>query len=182
MVISRLACSGLIADDLDLSPAAITSFTSNIATLSTSKGSYYYVPTRFNFKAIDALHVKINKGRGGSTARITGIQIIINKDHKNTEEMFFNQWDDWIGPLKGFHVEASFLWIVEGKRGGQEVEEKVTELQSRNLLNWPKYTIHLVSVEQIDRQLAYMLAYIHPNHWTGDPSGCGIGRVEHGYG
>jgi len=84
------------------------------------------------------------------------------------QEMFFNQRDDWIQPVKGFNVEASFLWIVEGKRGREQVEEKVTELRGRNLPNWPKYAEHWASVEQIDRQLAETLAYIHPNHWKAD--------------
>jgi len=50
------------------------------------------------------------------------------------------------------------------------VEEKVMKLRKRDVVGWPKYTVHWASLEQIDKRLAETLERIHPERWQEKPN------------
>jgi hypothetical protein len=131
MIISRLASSGLRWGDTDLVilPAPLMPFSGSVTALSIDKPSTYYVPLQFNFKAIDALYVEVNEHK--RTAKIVAIQITVAKRHTDSASNFFADWEAWTCSLRGFTITPIFLWIVENKRGKDEVEAKLIELRQR---------------------------------------------------
>lgn len=52
-------------------------------------GTTFYIPRDFNYKAIDAILVHINKSK--KEAVVVGIQITIAKDHSDSEVLFMQQ-------------------------------------------------------------------------------------------
>jgi len=70
--------------------------------------------------------------------------------------------------LSGFDITPIFLWIVEGKRGRADVEEKLSELRTRKITFWPKHVTHWVSIDHVDKTLADTLAKIRPRSDGGE--------------
>ena len=97
----------------------------------------YYMPLKFNDKAIDVLFVSVD--RKAQTAHLVAIQITVAKQHKDSETAFFTELNTWQLGLEGFKVDMSFLWIHEGKRDRSEVEEKLKELRGRTVAISPDH-------------------------------------------
>ena len=158
IVISTISSAGLRFGNTSIPPAQIFTFESRTARLSIDKQFTYYVPLRFNLKAIDLLFASIDVQQ--KTAHIVPIQITVAKQHKDSEAAFFADLDDWLCGLENFKVKKSFLWIHHGDRGMEEVKEKLKELRSRTVVLNPEYEVFWLSIEQIDVELEKTLTRI----------------------
>jgi hypothetical protein len=49
---------------------------------------------------------------------------------------------------------------VEGTQCQTDVEEKLRELRTKQLILWPKHVTHWVSIDQVDKNLAEILGEI----------------------
>ena len=177
MVISRIVSSGLKFGGNDSIPMApILAFSGSVAALSTDKPSIYYVPLKFNLKAIDALYVAVDMAK--RTARVVAIQITVAKRHKDSAAAFFADWDQWTKLLNGFTLEATFLWIVEDKRGKEEMEKTLVKLRTRTIITSPAHSVFWVTVDQVDKDLGLILKSIRPV--GGDQDGGRRGRRPRG--
>jgi hypothetical protein len=164
MIISRIASAGVTTGAFKIPGAKIIPFEDNTALLQTEQKVAYYIPVKFNLKAIDGLFVSLNTKH--RTAVIVAIQITVAKRHKDSVQAFFASWDQWMHRLENFTIKASFLWIHEGERGQREVEAKLRELRGTTEQNWPDHTVYWVSIEQIDKDLARRLGSIRPSYWS----------------
>jgi hypothetical protein len=158
IVISKIASAGLRLEKFNIPAAQIFAFNTPTVRVSIDKPHTYYVPVRFNLKAIDLLFASIDPKK--KTAHIVPTQITIAKDHKDSEAAFFTDKDSWLRGLEDFKVTISFLWIHHGKRGQYEVEQKLKELRSRTYEINPDYEVLWVSIEEIDVELAKALMKI----------------------
>ena len=166
MVISRIASRGLRwGDNNYIPPTKITTFHRNIIAFWKDMPSTYYVPLKFNLKAVDAIRVEVNKHQ--NTATVVAIQITVAKRHRDSPADFFAQWEQWTDLLKDFTITPIFLWIVEGTRGRADVEGKLRELRTGQKTLWPKHVTHWVSIDQVDKNLADALAQTRAD--GGDP-------------
>jgi len=166
MVISRIASRGLRwGDNNEIRPTKITTFHANIIAFSKDVPSTYYVPLKFNLKAVDAIYVEVNERQ--NTVTVVAIQITVAKRHRDYPADFFAQWEQWTDLLKDFTITPIFLWIVEGTRGRADVEEKLREMRTGQKTLWPKHVTHWVSIDQVDKNLADTLAQIRAD--GGDP-------------
>jgi hypothetical protein len=166
IAISRIASSGLRwGDNSEIPPTKITAFRGNIIAFSKNMPSAYYVPLKFNLKAVDAIYVKVDEHQ--HTATVVAIQITVAKRHTDSQADFFAQWGQWTDYLKDFTITPIFLWIVEGRRGRVDVEEKLRKLRTGQKTLWPKHVTHWVSIDQVDKDLADTLAQIRAD--GGDP-------------
>ena len=159
ILISKMVSAGLNGSII-LPAARIITFEGEITQLSVDVPLAYYVPLKFNKKAIDVLFVSVDWQ--AQTARLVVIQITIAKQHKDSEAAFFTERDTWLHGLEGFEVDMSFLWIHEGKRAQSEVQAKLKELRGRTVVISPNHETHWMSVEQVDVQLARTLTRIRP--------------------
>jgi hypothetical protein len=168
MVISIIASRGLnFGGNKSIPPAPILAFSGNVAPLSTDNPSTYYIPLKFNLKAIDALYVAVDKAN--ETARVVAIQITVAKRHKDSATAFFADWDKWTSLLAEFTLEVTFLWIVENKRGKQEVEEILIKLRTRTITKSPVHSVFWVTIGEVDKDLGLALERIRPvdGDWGG---------------
>ena len=168
MIISRIAARGLDWGDGYIPPAHVTPFLGKATPLLDNQ-STYFVPLKFNFKAIDALYAEVDEHK--RTAKVVAIQITVAKSHRDSEVEFFESWEAWTGLLGGFTITPIFLWIVEEKRCRVDIEEKLSKLRTGEITFWPKHVTHWVSVDQVDKTLADTLAKIRPRSGDGGDGG-----------
>ncbi len=161
--ISKMASAGL-SGSIALPPAKIITFDGETTWLSVDEPLAYYMPLKFNKKAIDVLFVRVD--RKAQYAHLVAMQITVAKQHKDSEAAFFKELNTWLLALEDFKVDISFLWIHEGKRGRYEVEEKLKELRGRTVVSSPNHDTHWISVEQVDVELAHTLTRIRPKTKT----------------
>jgi hypothetical protein len=102
---------------------------------------------------------------GKKKVKITGIQITVGERRSDSEALFYVSWQDLIEPFQGFQIESSFCWIVQGKRGQEEVEKVTKKLRNGDILIRPQHTTDWVSVEQVYRELGDKLRKIRPSSW-----------------
>jgi len=172
MVISRIASSGLKFGKNDsIPPAPILAFSGSVAALSTDNPSIYCVPLKFNLKAIDVLYVAVDKAE--RTARVVAIQITVAKRHRDSAAAFFADWDQWTKLLRGFTLEATFLWIVEDKRGKEEMKQTLITLRTRTITKSPVHSVSWVMIDQVDKDLGLTLKRIRPVGENRDGGGRG---------
>jgi hypothetical protein len=161
MVISIMASRGLnFGGNKSIPPAPILAFSGNVTALSADKPSTYYIPLKFNLKAIDALYVAVDKAN--ETAQVVAIQITVAKRHKDSKTAFFAEWKKWINLLAEFTLEVTFMWIVEDKRGMQEMEESLIKLRTSTITKSPVHTVSWVMIDQVDKDLGLALERIRP--------------------
>jgi hypothetical protein len=116
IVISKIASAGLRLEKFRIPPAQIFAFETPTARLSIDKQHTYYVPVRFNLKAIDLLFASIDPKK--KTAHIVPTQITIAKEHNDSEAAFFADKDAWLRGLEDFEVKITFLWIHQANEIG----------------------------------------------------------------
>jgi len=160
IIISRIASAGVESDNFSIRPAKIVAFEGDSTTILQDEEHAYYVPLKFNFKAIDALYVHLDQKK--KVVRLVAIQITVAKRHTDSEAAFYAGLAMWLHGLTAFEITTEFLWIHEGQRGRVEVEEKIIKLRTKTHVNWPRHTVHWVSIEQVHKDLAAMLTKIRP--------------------
>jgi len=117
-----------------------------------------YIPSAFNFRAVDAILVFIDSER----AVIVGVQVTIARTHSNSEEIFFEGWDSWVSKLDvpSDNIEFRFLWIVEDRGEGLSTENippKSLTLRGREKSIHPAYVRLVMTVGEINQDIGRKL-------------------------
>lgn len=109
-----------------------------------------FVPTRFNYEAIDGIIAHLNKGR--KSLALYPIQITIAKDHSDSEEKFFLKW--WLKYVDAIHsrfgtdysITVTFIWIHKDQEHITNVEKDVP-VEACGVVN--KYKLYKLPVTNI---------------------------------
>ena len=105
-------------------------------------------------------------------ANIVPIQIMINKSHRNSEEKFYAQWNEWQTHFEGYELQTIFIWIVENHN-----ECKFIDAQSRETRNCsitiPSHLCITVTMQDVYRDLGLVLSRCHSRK-------CGFTHVDGG--
>jgi len=123
-------------------------------------GVVLYIPTVYNFPAVDAVLVEI--GPEG-TAAVYGIQVTISQTHSDAEEMFFRKWETWLDHLdlpRG-KVQFGFVWIVEDRRDGparENVPQKAKDLRAVKKIVQPDFNRLRVTIQEVSKDIAHHLS------------------------
>ena len=120
-------------------------------------GAVLYIPTVYNFPAVNAVLVVIDPRR---TAAVYGIQVAISQAHSNSEEMFFRKWEMWLEQLHlpREKVQFGFVWIVEDRPAVENVPEKVVTLKGGRKIAHPDFKRLRVTVKEVDQNIAHNLS------------------------
>jgi hypothetical protein len=123
----------------------------------TSNKLALYVPCNFNYYAIDGIILRLDRSsvKNGETKRaiLFPLQITIAKSHKNSEEHFFNQWEEWSASLKGFDVEVRFLWISVENPSHRNVGKSSRSLRHKDMTINPPYTSRWIHLEEVNKDV-----------------------------
>jgi hypothetical protein len=126
--------------------------------LSTHHETRLYFPTTYNFRAVDAVILFLN--RSTMKATMFPIQFTLTQRHKPSDKDFHTTfWSEWIEPIEsaGYSVQSTFVWI-DKKQPLEYVEPKlVKSLRFGGKVVHPKYSVIHVGVEMVDRRLASAL-------------------------
>jgi hypothetical protein len=189
IIISALATSGLQAGNADIQPAKIITFEGAL-TLDPEEPRVLYVPRNCDHEAVDAVYVSshkdMDKGRKDKgTVHVIPIQITVRKKsggHSRSKSTFFANWTRLIEDFRkrGVPVDASFLWIVENRRGLVEVEQSTKLLRNRTILTEPKHTEESVTVGQVHKELGELLKRLRSREETARQSSKSGGRRGEG--
>lgn len=109
-----------------------------------------FVPTRFNYEAIDGIVAYLNKAR--KSLSLFPIQITIAKDHSDSEEKFFLKW--WLKYVTAIHnrfgtdysIFVTFVWIHKDQERITNVEKDVP-VEACGVVN--KYKLFKLPVNSI---------------------------------
>jgi hypothetical protein len=117
----------------------------------TSKELALYVPCNFDYHAIDGIILRLYKET--KKAILFPLQITIAKSHKNSEELFFNKWEEWKTGLKGFDIEIRFLWISNKNPSHTNVDGRSRLLRHGDMVINPPYTSRWIHLENINMDI-----------------------------
>ena len=117
-----------------------------------------YIPSAFNFRAVDAILVFV----GNEKAVVVGVQITIAKTHSDSEEAFFQEWNSWMHKLvvPSKNIEFKFLWIVEDRgeiQGEENIPPKTLALRGREGIIHPAFVRLVVTVGEINQEIGRKL-------------------------
>jgi hypothetical protein len=94
MILSWISVNGCPLGGKEFAvPLKTITFPGKKPALDPDVGFSLYVPTSFNFRAVDAVMVFQNKAR--TEAVVVGVQITISKTHSDSETKFFADWQWW---------------------------------------------------------------------------------------
>jgi len=125
-----------------------------------ASGVVLYVPTVYNFPAVDA--VLVATGPEG-TAVVYGIQVTISQTHSNSEEMFLRQWEAWLEQLDlpREKIQFGFVWVLEDrgvKPALENVPEKAVALRHDKKIVHPDFKRLRVTVQEVSPEIGYKLS------------------------
>jgi hypothetical protein len=159
--LSYIAANGLMAVHPELGRMSTASFETQPAftqLLSTDHTIRLYVPTAYNFMAVDGVILLLD--RASKKATMFSIQFTLSQNHKQSDKEFHMRlWSTWIEPIvsAGFSVHSTFVWI-DKKQPSEHVEPKLVKvLRSGDKVVHPDYSVVHVGVEMVDSRLASAL-------------------------
>ena len=123
-----------------------------------------YVPTAYNYAAVDAILAVRPKRRDaqGSKAVVIGIQVTISNNHSDSEGAFMRSWQDWEELMASDITIFRFIWIVEAVSGDlsenwEDVPEKIVTLRGKNSTVHPAYQRRYISLMTFNQMLGECL-------------------------
>lgn len=109
-----------------------------------------YLPLAYNHPAVDALLVHLDQKT--MQAHLYPIQVTVAGRHKDSETVFFSNWDKWCSDLHGaeYTVSATFLWIdATDQFTTEEIEARTRSSRSgQHPLN-PSYEVKHIPLSVI---------------------------------
>lgn len=120
-------------------------------------GFFLYIPTAFNFRAVDAIMVSVN---GEMTAAIVVcVQITIAKSHSGSGAKFFSDWQWWKRYIGCPERTFRFLRILEnvGSHDPEDVSANHRITRSRAEVTHPAFRRSRVTVRDISRDIGAKL-------------------------
>jgi hypothetical protein len=130
-----------------------------LSSISLAASETLYIPDRWNYKDIHALYLYIDERK--KTALVVPIQITINPFHKDSEALFYADWERWVDHFEGYTLSSTFVWIVEHQRSWKIVEEKLRSLRSGTQLIAPQHKQMFVTTSQLHEPLGRRLEARH---------------------
>lgn len=121
-------------------------------------GFSLYIPTSFNFRAVDAVMVSLNETR--TEAVVVGVQITLSNKHSDSEARFLHDWQWWELVLDCLKVSFRFMWVVEdatGKVPREDIEVGYRLLRGENKVWRPTFTRSHITVESISKDIGAKL-------------------------
>ena len=122
-----------------------------------------YIPTAFNYHAVDAiLATKVHKRRHPTKAIVVGIQVTIAGSHSASEEGFMKNWRQWHQVMGCDSTEFKFVWIVEHHVNGltadwTDIPEKIVKVRAAEKVVYPSYQRKYVTIMNLDASLGEQL-------------------------
>ena len=117
-----------------------------------------YVPTNYNFRAVDGAILLLD--HSAKSAHLFLLQITLSMRHKESDKDFYsNMWFEWVESIEtaGFTVESTFVWI-DKKQPSTQTEPVLTRtLRSGTKIVRPEYCSTHVGIGQVDERLAVVL-------------------------
>ena len=100
-----------------------------------------YLPRSFNFRAIDAVFIKLENSKDKKVAIVAPIQVTIAKNHPDSEEKFFRElWSEWVRILSDYETEFEFVWIKDIKcRSEEKVDQVMRSTRSGKKMVKPSF-------------------------------------------
>ncbi|RPB23915.1 hypothetical protein L211DRAFT_808963 [Terfezia boudieri ATCC MYA-4762] len=159
MLLSWIAVNGCSAagPEFQKKPKAFL-FDDAKPTMSRDSPCSLYIPVSFNYRAVDAILVAVDKQK--DEAIITGVQITISRTHSDSEAKFFSGWEWWRDIVDCTTVSFRFLWIVEDV--GQNpatalIQSGKRRLRSHTALWCPGFERRYVSVKDVSMDIGQKL-------------------------
>jgi hypothetical protein len=160
--LSRIISNGLLAVNKNLTRMSHSSFQEAPSwdqQFSSTHTVRLYIPTIFNFRAVDAVILLVDYD--AKTAHMYPIQITLSMRHKDSEEDFYTGiWWKWVAPLEkaGFTVKSTFVWIDKKQPADHVTPEVASNLRSGTKIVRPAEhcSVH-IGVGQVDRILGATL-------------------------
>lgn len=147
MCLSSISQKGLNAG-LNLGNMKVIMFQGKYPIYSTTCNLVLYIPSVFNFKAIDGLILQLDIK--AKSVHLIPIQITIAKNHSKSEKKFFENWNTWIEDFVDYNIQTTFLWIMEEQRGWAIVKQEVREMRNGDKLLNPAFTRVQIAVEDVN--------------------------------
>ena len=145
--LSAISALGFNHRGLHWDPVPSTVFSGDIfRALPLKTSRMFYVPEQWNYKCIDALYLDCNMKK--KHVLIVPIQICLNRFHKDSEALFYSDWERWENRFEGYKISTTFVWIVEHKRSWKLIERQLRSSRSRPQLITPQHRqIHITAGE-----------------------------------
>ena len=126
------------------------------------EGTMIYCPVQYNFRAIDALILRLVTVGGQKKATMFPLQITVSRSDSDSEGKFFDNWTDWCNQLSEYEVEVHFLWITEDEYHSSKRFDKKTRpstgAPAENVVN-PDYTSHRIPLSLACTDIASSLRH-----------------------
>ncbi|KAF8533311.1 hypothetical protein BDD12DRAFT_865960 [Trichophaea hybrida] len=120
-----------------------------------------FIPTAFNYEAVDAILAVREEGTFGTKATVVGIQVTIASSHSDSEAGFMGSWAPWHTLMGCDNTEFRFLWIVENIKGKpvdwEQIPQKTITLRSVPKVVTPKYKRRYMSIQNLSHDLGLRL-------------------------
>lgn len=135
MVIDHLVTKGLTiqTSNIYMNELKRYDFSGDYPAIDLEADAAIYIPTKYNYKDVDAIIIRRKKADSEATVVITGVQVTLSTTHKMSHRTFFSKWSRWqkLASVGGAKVEAEFLWITENVDLARK-EIKELELGAKN--------------------------------------------------
>lgn len=142
---------GLMAGSENYKPLK-TVFLGNDLVLDTTHLCVLYIPSIWNFSAIDGLIVKIEHEK--ETAHILPIQITVNNHHSRSDDKFFTDiWGSLKSQLNDYTIFIKFIWITLRNKEPELIQCCKRQSRSGEQEINPEYTRFWINVETINNDI-----------------------------
>ncbi|KAF8521468.1 hypothetical protein BDD12DRAFT_103720 [Trichophaea hybrida] len=159
MLLSWIALSGCRAAGEEFT-SHLTSFLfdNKRPKISQESGLSLDIPVSFNYRAVNAIIVAVDKVKNEAIA--TGIQITISKTHSDSEPKFFADWKWWRIIVGCPNISFRLLWILEDV-GQKARKENITAgkrcLRGKTKVWCPEFQRMRASVKDITMEIGTKL-------------------------
>jgi hypothetical protein len=124
-----------------------------------------YRPTKYNFETLDGIIVFIKEQEGQNQKKqlfLYPYQVTLQrKGHKNSHDLFFEKYEQWVEDLQEFDVETEFLWftgdpssyIVHPVSGPLPQGKTLRSGFVCNSSQWPAHEEKVISFNDLSKEL-----------------------------
>jgi hypothetical protein len=123
-----------------------------------NKSLCLYVPTDYNFRAVDGVILLLD--HKAKIAHLFPLQITLSMRHKESDKDFYSEmWFPWIQPFEhaGITVNSTFVWIDKKEPSTRSQSPLIKELRSGTRIVHPGYNSVHVGIREVDSELASIL-------------------------
>lgn len=150
-------------------PALVELFPGDVPSRPMEKGLILYIPTKHQYEAVDGILVHWGKPQDKTKRRmagdpetmsVMGVQITLDKEHKNREKEFLVRWNAWASQFCK-EVEFHFVWIVEAvlpKFAPAMVEATMKGPRNARIVDCPRFKRSYITFNDVSQDIEAELA------------------------